>query len=239
MLFFAATTLLLLTACGPDQTVQPELTLPDPDNLWIAGYYYHYTYGYPTSNFRGALVHVREENDRGIPVPGLYVKIDGWKLTYDPSISAYIGSVPGVLSGENLTLTVRSGEDSVSATTTTPFCPTELYLLAFSWNTSKPDIGNTIRWVNPAPRGNEIIVYLFTEIAGFYYLLLYVETEDSDSGNLTIYNHEIHGYSNLTSLTALVCQANRTAFTNNPVGSKFTILAGVWDTWPANPAPGL
>ncbi len=233
----AATILFSLTACGPKQTVQPVEIFPDPDSLWIAGYYYHYTYGSPPSQYRGAHVLIREKNDRGVPVPNVSVTIDEWDLSYEPSISAYTGSAGEIISGDSLTLAVRSGEDTVSATTAVPFSPTQLFLRSAIWNVSEPHIGNTLRWTNPAVLGEGIVVYIYSEIDYKHYLLWYGGTEHSESDYLTVYNHEIPYYSDLTSLTALVCQANQTTFTDNPAGSAFTILAGVWGSWQASATP--
>jgi hypothetical protein len=229
--FALAILLLAPAACENGGLVHPPAEEPDVGGLWIDGYYQHYAPGSPWAGHDGAIVFVREGSEGGLPVPDVTVRIGESALSYDGSLRAYTSMGLDVTSGDSLTLTVGNSVDAVSAATVIPYPPKDLFLVHGIWDVSEDWIVNTLRWTNPSVLGEQLVAYLYTPVEGEDYLLWYGRTDHPEVNSLSVHNGALPYYSTLTSMTALVCQANYGLFERNPDESAFTVLAGVWGTW--------
>lgn len=215
-----------------DSPSGPETIVGD---LHITGSYFYV----PTPSARsasGALVVIRDGSSSGPVVSGLTVKVNDYTLEFNQAIGYYVGTAPNLTSGDDVTIRVSDGLGSVAQTVQVPYIPSNLQLTGGVWDTSWSWSTNTITWTNPVVLGQAIAASIY-DYGGVNTQRLYWATSGFPHyESISITNYEMLYYTGITSILALVGQANYADFPNNPSGSRVVVLAAAVGNWPVSGA---
>jgi len=208
---------------GPDSIV---------GDLWIGGAYYYYPDGGPTRATNGALVIVRDGGETGPVVSGLTVKIGGATLAYQQATGYYTGLVPGLVSGQDVRLSVSDGLGTTSKAVQVPFALSDLSVDGGAWDITSLFTTNTVRWDNPTVVGQELFVFFYDYVGSGTTYLGSTWSSNAYNESVTVSNSLLNYYSSISTMRCVALQVNRSAFANHPTGSEFLVLAGDWADWP-------
>ena len=218
---------IVFSGCSDSGPCDPGTLLAD---LYVYGEYVHFT-GDPAQGLpNGAHISIYHGSETGPVASDLEVEINGYRLTFDVASESYVGVVPALEPGDELTISISEGPVSLSGTASVPHAPFDLQVTGDAWDISGPSATNTVTWSNPAVLGTALDVHLFGFNGEDLLPMGGMTTATTTLTELTYTNQFVVGYETLESMSVRVAQMVRVEF---PTGHRVEVLGAEIGEWQA------
>jgi hypothetical protein len=204
------------------------------DDLWFDGGYDLYPASARDQLESGAALIVHEGAGTGPTVDDITVIMNADTLSYNPTTERYEGVVPGLLEGDDLTITLIDGTSWLSKTLTVPYAPTNLSLSNNTWDFSSGDAENVLMWDNPQMLGQYLVVLIWDNDGATRRLMYYDESDEVTSTSKTIQTSELWYTSPPDEVMCVVWQKNQIFLPDQCGGSFFIANGGVSQSYPTS-----
>jgi hypothetical protein len=221
---------LFVVSCGDDDDpVTPGRRVTD---LWIDSHYVLYPASPHYNAPAGGLAIIHEGSGAGPAVDNVTVMMNLDELTFDDTNKDYTGVCPGLVEGDNVTLTVVDGSSSMSETLNIPHAPMNLALSDGFWDISSVDATNTLMWDNPVDVGSSLVVIIYAFDGNSGPMLRYIEHDNVTATSVTIPNSDLSNFASVDTVVCAVWQKNLVLLDRQSDVSMFAAIAGVAGKWP-------
>ena len=218
---------LLLTGCSDSGSCGPGTVLGD---LYVYGNYVCTT-GDPSQGLpNGARISIYHGSETGPVASDLEVEINEYRLTFDAATESYVGVVPALEPGDEVTVSISEGPVSLSRTVSVPHAPFDLQVLGDAWDISGSSTSNTVSWSNPAVLGTALDVHLFGFNGEDVVPMVHAMIGTPTYTELTFTNWQLSDYETLEWVSVLVAQMDRVEFPTGPGVEVLGVAIGEWQT---------
>ena len=216
---------LLLTGCSDSGSCGPGTSLAD---LYVYGECVCVTGDPPEGLPSGARISIYHGSETGPVASDLEVEINEYRLTFDAASESYVGAVPALEPGDEVTISVSEGRVSLSRTVSVPYAPFDLQVSGDAWDISGLSTTNTLTWSNPAVLGTALDVRLFGFNGEAVVPMVHAGIGTPTYTELIFTNWQLTDYETLEWVSVLVAQMVRVEF---PTGPGVEILGGAIGEW--------